>query len=66
MTNKTTFDCDDRTKTRLQKIMKRTGISSMAEVIRNSVAILERASKGDNAKIIIKNDNETVEVMVTK
>ena len=65
MSNKTTFNFDDRTKARLQLIMKRTGASSMTEVIRNSVAILDRASKGGNASIIIKNDNETVEVMVT-
>ena len=61
----TSYNFYENTKNRLAKLRKRTGAASNTEVIRNAVALLEMASREDEATIIIKSTSGTMEILVT-
>ncbi len=61
----TSYNFDDNTQKRLAKIRNRTGAASNTEVIRNAVALLEMASREDEASITIKSASGVKEIIVT-
>lgn len=63
---RTNISFDDNTRKRIRTIQKKTGATSITEVLRHAVALLEMAVKEEGSIIIIRSPSGDKEVLLVK